>query len=583
MRIPKRTRARSARIHYEPLGSDDAARIARLQQRLFPPELRESVAEVRQILLNTEEHMLCNLSFGVFDNARLVGYMFVYVETHSIFYQRDEEVLYIKEIALLPGYETCLRPLFFKLYEQWLAFVPGMPLEAHATAEALGNWRRMARVFRYFGLTLTDSAEVRREGRPPYQLLRLDVADGTASLYKQPKALPGCRSERADGIAVSVVTEPRQWLSLRDVWDDLLIQTADSSVFQSFDYLWQWWRYFGFWNDLYIVVIRRHEKVIGIVPMMREYFPVFGKVARKLVFITSPMEMSRPKLIFGRHADLCWPAFLDYIKEISDAWDIVDIDEQLIHDETASMRTYVKSQRWLIADSETLCPYIDLSGTWTAFTAKLPRKMRSNINRMRRRVAELGEIRVRCVNTWPALDAAMDTHTDVEARSWKAAKGLDLSSDKAYFYYYRSLAQCFGRDGRFEQRILEYDGKAIASTFGLVCNGVFQSLKIAHDSAYDRYSPGTVLESYELELLFATNLKCYEFMGSFLTNKLRWTSSVYRTENIHIYQRQPRLMLFYFTYFILKRRIAKVLKHTGQFERADRILKKFRANPFPRY
>jgi len=44
----------------------------------------------------------------------MVGYVFAYVETESLFNQREEEVIYIKEIALLPGYETYMRQLAFK-------------------------------------------------------------------------------------------------------------------------------------------------------------------------------------------------------------------------------------------------------------------------------------------------------------------------------------------------------------------------------------------------------------------------------------------------------------------------------------
>ncbi len=104
-------------VYFAPIGSKHAKRIQRLQRRLFPPELRESFQEIREILLNTEQDMVCNLSFGVFDDTEMVGYVFAYVETESLFYQRDEEVIYIKEIALLPEYEKYLRELLLKQHE----------------------------------------------------------------------------------------------------------------------------------------------------------------------------------------------------------------------------------------------------------------------------------------------------------------------------------------------------------------------------------------------------------------------------------------------------------------------------------
>ena len=568
-------------IHFEPLGSSDAERLSGLQRRLFPPELREPVDTIRKILRNTEEHLVCNLSCGLFDGRKMVGYMFAYVEDRSLYHDRDEDVVYIKEIGLLPGYERFLRPLFFKLFEQWLAFCPGIPLEAHALDDALAKWQRLRRAFEFFGLTMDHVKEQRVEGRPPYNLLRLDVADYASALYSKPVPLPPPAT--TDRPSVTVVTDPRQWLSLQGPWGELLDNTPDSNVMQTFDFLWQWWRHHGIWNDLYIVVIRRGEEILGVVPMMREYFSVFGRVVRKLLFLTAPMEMSRPKLIFGRNDDLCWPAFVQHLEDKRGDWDIIDIDEQLPGERTDFFRDAVRRNRWLIADSETLCPYIPLDGDWDRFLAGLSRKMRGNINRSRRRLEEEGAVSVRLVNSPPAVEAGIDTHCEIEAQSWKADKSLTIGSRRESYFYYQGLAREFAAGGQFEQRILECGEKPVASTFGIAYNGVFQSLKIAHDSAFDRFSPGTVLESYELEAMFGSDLVCYEFMGSFLTNKLRWTSAVHRTINIHVYRRQPRLMLFYFVYFILTRRVVKVLRALGLFERVSGFLMKFRSNPFPRY
>jgi hypothetical protein len=94
-------------VYFAPIGSKHAKRIQRLQKQLFPPDLRESLQEIREILRNTEQHLVCNLSFGLFDNTDMVGYVFAYVESESLFYQREEEVIYIKEIALLPECSRC--------------------------------------------------------------------------------------------------------------------------------------------------------------------------------------------------------------------------------------------------------------------------------------------------------------------------------------------------------------------------------------------------------------------------------------------------------------------------------------------
>jgi len=571
------------RLYFAPLGSKDARSIQQLQKRLFPPALQEDVREITEILVNTEKHLVCNFSCGVFDNKKMVGYMFAYVESKSLYYEREEDVVYLKEIALLPGYEPMLLRLFTKLFQQWSAFTPDTPLEAHVLDDSLRNWKRMARVFRFYGLTLSSKAARNEDGQPPYKLLRLDVDAATSVLAEKALPLPKVAWTSGNGVSISVVTEPRQWLTLQSDWGALLHDTLDSNVFQSFDYLWLWWKYLGIWHDLRVIVITRGESVIGVVPMMMVHFDIYGKSVRKLMFISAPMEMSRPKLIFGRNDADCIPAFFQYLEDSEKEWDIIDFDEQIAGAQADGIRTELAARNYLVADSETLCPVIDMDTDWQSFMATRPRKMRSNINRLRRRSADLGDLNVRRVNRWPDLSEAMDDYCDIESRSWKAGKSLDIASDKGDYFFYRGLAEAFGRDGHFELRILECAGKPIAGTFGINSKGVFQSLKISHDLDYNKYSPGTLLESYELEDLFATDLRSYEFMGSFLANKLRWTSTIHKTRNIHIYQRQPRLMLFFFVYFVFKRHVKKILTKIGQFENADKLLKRFPNNPFLRH
>lgn len=578
----RRGKLPSKSIHFQLLGSDNAKAISSLQKRLFPADLTEPLSTIEQILKNTEKEMVCNLSFGLFDGHDLVGYFFVYIESESLFYGKPEEVVYLKEIALLPRYEKYLRPMFFKLFELWRTFTPGLPLEAHAVPDALQNWQRLKRVFRYFGMALAVADAKEESDSKDYRILRFDVASATVTLFDEPKPLPKPQHV-LDGLSVTIISDTRQWLSLKDDWRRLLDETPDSNIFQSFDFLWSWWTYFGFENDLKIIVIRDGEKVIGVVPLMREYFSIFGRTVRKLLFITAPMEMSRPKLIFGENANVCMPAFLDYLREESQEWDIIDIDEQLSANDTSRLREFASAQHWLLAESETVCPYIELDSSWQDFRPKLSKKMRSNVNRIRKRIATLGKVELRTLSHWSTLEKGYEYYCGIEEDSWKAGAGLALSSDKSSYFFYRSLAKTFGQTGQFELRFLDCDGVPIAGTFGLSDGTAFQSMKIAHLDEHSRYSPGTVLESFEIEAMFETKLQRYEFMGSFLTNKLRWTSKVFRTENIHIYQRQPRLILFYFLYFVVKRRVAATLKKYGQFERAERLLKKFKAGPFPRY
>ncbi len=103
------------------------------------------------------------------------------------------------------------------------------------------------------------------------------------------------------------------------------------------------------------------------------------------------------------------------------------------------------------------------------------------------------------------------------------------------------------------------DKQPIAGTFGLqFCNN-FYSLHIAHDQDYSKYSLGTLLEFMELESCFKGDCLEYDFLGSFLNNKLRWTSTVRTSKELHVYQKRWQLVVLFLVYHRIKPWIKKIV------------------------
>ena len=112
--------------------------------------------------------------------------------------------------------------------------------------------------------------------------------------------------------------------------------------------------------------------------------------------------------------------------------------------------------------------------------------------------------------------------------------------------------------------MLTLDDRAIAATISIQDRGNYYSLQITHDDNYSRYSPGTVLESMELEGLMREQFfERYEFLGGALANKRRWTRSEICTERLLLHQRDTRTMAFDSLYFRLKPAFKSGLRRLG--------------------
>jgi CelD/BcsL family acetyltransferase involved in cellulose biosynthesis len=86
-------------------------------------------------------------------------------------------------------------------------------------------------------------------------------------------------------IEIEVVRDASRFLSLHDEWDGL-VAVASVTIFQSFDWQWLWWKYFGDGLDLHILLFRHDNKLIGIAPLYLDVYTAFGlRLRRQLRFM----------------------------------------------------------------------------------------------------------------------------------------------------------------------------------------------------------------------------------------------------------------------------------------------------------
>ncbi len=536
-------------VYFKELDGAHAADVARLAAKLLGAAPLQGPAVLRGLSSDPEGRDR-NLSLGLFAGPRLVGYLMAAIEDRSAYHGRPERVVRMHEVAVLPAFRGRVRDLVLKLAQSLSAYCPGCPLEAAASGENLRRLRRFRGFARHLGYALLKDGDAQGPGSADGpQVLRWEMPAGAEWIPDTPLPLPRGGWGHSTGgrnLEVLLISEARQWLSLKPAWNRLLRETADYTVFQSFEHLWTWWKYFGLNGALNLLAVRDGTEIIGIAPLA--IFPdrVRGAVFRDLELIGAPWQVDRAQFLFGREQDACLSATLAWLFAHRDRWDLFRLHEQRADfPVTHRMRERFGAEKCLIIEREWLCPYIRLDGDWERFIAERPRKLRKNLNRSHRLLEQDGPVSLETLDRWPELEAGLEAYVALEKRSWKPAKGIDVGRSRAYFRFYRELARIYGRDGGFQLRFLRVGDRRVAGTFGIEFDGTFYSIMIVHDQAFDRGSPGTLLEAMELERCFADDIKEYDFLGGFLSNKLRWTSTARETVNQSFFQRRPRLVFDY--------------------------------------
>lgn len=350
-------------------------------------------------------------------------------------------------------------------------------------------------------------------------------------------------------LRVQLVTDEAAWDRLAADWDRLLERIDGHTALQTHRFLRSWWRHHGDGMTPWIVTVTRDGHLAGIAPLQRVSRRIWGRRYRVLELLGMPNELDRPTLLVAPGDSAALDALLATIAARSADWDLMQLDEI----ETASpvitalQRWAARHRWWCRARDFHPCPILEKDGaSWQDYLARRSARFRKRLRQARKRLETAGAVSYALADETQSGASVVQADAgtlvaqffDVERRSWKADKGLAAGEDARYRAFCHELLTDSTAPWQGHAIALRVDGTPIAATFGISMGGVYYSLQIAHDRAWDRYSPGTVLEAFEMEWFFDhPALRRYEFLGGDVFNKRRWTRTAIATSQVFV--RQP--------------------------------------------
>jgi CelD/BcsL family acetyltransferase involved in cellulose biosynthesis len=131
------------------------------------------------------------------------------------------------------------------------------------------------------------------------------------------------------GIActVHVVSDQSEFEALRQGWDRLLGRT-DATIFQTFEWISTWWKYFAKPHDeLHVVVFSCDGRLVGIAPLFRERRKVLGiRIATCLEFIGRGLSDYVDLIIEPGFETQVLKTFAQYLLTNLHLWDIINVE-----------------------------------------------------------------------------------------------------------------------------------------------------------------------------------------------------------------------------------------------------------------
>ena len=321
-------------------------------------------------------------------------------------------------------------------------------------------------------------------------------------------------------IAVETIETFDRFEELEDDWNKLFARNAQpANVFQSFNWHWHWARNYLGKNtkSLRIVAAFAGDELVMLWPL------VISKSlgVRQLTWMGAPVSQYGDILIDQKiegHGviEAVWSYILNKLKV-----DVITL-EKVRSDAQVSA---VLSAEKVITTGCMEAPYLDLTSAtnYTEYEKRYSKKSRKNRRRHRRRLAEMGQLEYKLVETGPEARALVAQTIGVK-RDWLKDKGLvsRAYSDERFDAFFADVAGSTDHPCGCLISVLSCGSEAVAYDIGFQSGNNFVAHIGAYNHEFERFSPGSLLMEDFLHKSYDLGIDTYDLMAPSASYKMSW-------------------------------------------------------------
>ncbi|MDT9599857.1 GNAT family N-acetyltransferase [Sphingosinicella rhizophila] len=135
------------------------------------------------------------------------------------------------------------------------------------------------------------------------------------------------------------------------------------------------------------------------------------------------------------------------------------------------------------------------------YEATVRKKKRKELQRLSRRLAELGKLESRSLAADEPVEPWCEAFLALECSGWKGESGSALANSAETRSFFLEAVQGAAAEGRLQMLRLDLDERPIAMLVNFLAPPGSFSFKIAFDEAYARFSPGVLIQLDNLQIL----------------------------------------------------------------------------------
>jgi CelD/BcsL family acetyltransferase involved in cellulose biosynthesis len=380
-----------------------------------------------------------------------------------------------------------------------------------------------------------DGSSRPTRGRLAVSLSTKVAAGGTRMSVAQTEGLASVR--------VRVINTDAEFAALETDWERLQGQAALTSVFQAFDWMYLWWKYYGGGRPLSVFCAYAGEELVGVLPVYVQTVTMLRVPVRLLRFVgsggdTTPDDLG-PFFAPGREAEVA--RLLADAVLATPGWDVLhltDMDPASPFGPALADAARAIGIKMQGGESERIA-FMSLPETWEAWLQTLHGDRRYRVKKVRKKLEAAQPSRF-FVWTDPAtLDQGIDRLIFLHHKRWKSVGREHAFDSPEYIGFHRAVMKaCLARD-RLRLYTLEHAGQMVAIQYFYRFRDTVYLMQSGFDLDFSSVKPGEVLLGYIIQDAIREKNKALDFLRGNHSYKDHFATGERHTEFVRAFRNTP--------------------------------------------
>lgn len=316
---------------------------------------------------------------------------------------------------------------------------------------------------------------------------------------------------------IQLLTTIAQLDALKGEWDTLLTE-ADSSIFESSEWLMTWWRYYGAGHDLLCFTFYEGGTLIGIAPFyVRKIRLPLVRDVKQLMFLSCPFSDYQNIIAKRGYEETVIESFCRYLAAHRKDWDLLDIEslnEESCILELLRAKLRKNSLREYLYQGS-IAAHVHLPASFEEFLNAMDSRRRHEYRRKWNGLTAAYDVKIeQFTRPGETLHAAMDSFFEIHDARWKSlGYPLEFKDDHVREFWI-TLTDSFARRGWLNLSFLTVNGSRVAMSLNVTYGNTvyaFHSQAAGPDDIM-RFSPGFLIKMRGIEEAIADHRTLYDLL-----------------------------------------------------------------------